>query len=38
MENQEQQASAADVLTQAIASKLDYLSTLQAAVQHIDDI
>lgn len=37
MENQEQQASAADVLTQAIASKLDYLSTLQAAVQHNDD-
>jgi len=37
MENQEQQASAADTLTQAIASKLDYLSTLQAAVQHGDD-
>lgn len=37
MDNQEQQASAADVLTQAIASKLDYLSTLQAAVQHSDD-
>lgn len=37
MENQEQQASAADVLTQAIANKLDYLSTLQAAVQHGDD-
>ncbi|MFC6207989.1 exonuclease SbcC [Levilactobacillus tongjiangensis] len=37
MDNQEQQASAADVLTQAIASKLDYLSTLQAAVQHGDD-
>lgn len=37
MENQEQQASAADTLTQAIANKLDYLSTLQAAVQHGDD-
>lgn len=37
MENQEQQASAADALTQAIANKLDYLSTLQAAVQHGDD-
>lgn len=37
MENQEQHASAADVLTQAIANKLDYLSTLQAAVQHGDD-
>lgn len=37
MENQEQQASAADVLTQAIANKLDYLSTLQAAVQHGND-
>ncbi|WP_125765964.1 exonuclease SbcC [Levilactobacillus mulengensis] len=37
MENQEQQASAADALTQAIANKLEYLSTLQAAVQHGDD-
>lgn len=37
MENQEQQASAADILTQAIANKLDYLSTMQAAVQHGDD-
>lgn len=37
MENQEQQTNAADVLTQAIANKLDYLSTLQAAVQHGDD-
>jgi len=37
MENQEQQNNAADVLTQAIANKLDYLSTLQAAVQHGDD-
>ncbi|MCH5464583.1 exonuclease SbcC [Levilactobacillus tujiorum] len=37
MENQEQQANAADALTQAIANKLDYLSTMQAAVQHGDD-
>ncbi|MCW3777610.1 hypothetical protein [Levilactobacillus namurensis] len=37
MENQEQQTSAANVLTQAIATKLDYLSTLQAAVQRGDD-
>lgn len=37
MENQEQQASAADALTQAIANKLEYLSSLQAAVQHGDD-
>ncbi|KRK36629.1 hypothetical protein [Levilactobacillus parabrevis] len=37
MENQEQQANAADALTQVIAGKLDYLSTMQAAVQHGDD-
>lgn len=37
MENQEQQANAADALTQVIANKLDYLSTMQAAVQHGDD-